>query len=68
MNRQVIEGALVFAAFTREWLEVDVAVAEGKVAGLGRFSGGRRLDAAGRYLVPGFVDAVYAELTKKKTT
>ena len=53
----VVEGARVFGAFTKEWLEVDVAVAEGRVAGLGRFAGGRRLPADGQYLVPGFVDA-----------
>jgi adenine deaminase len=53
----IIEGARVFASFTREWLEVDVAVAEGRVAGLGRFSGDNRWDATGAYLVPGFIDA-----------
>ena len=42
----VIEGGRVFAAFTREWLDVDVAVADGRVAGLGRFQGGRRLARA----------------------
>jgi len=53
----VVEGAQVFAAFTREWLELDVAVADGRVAGLGRFEGGERVDASGQYLVPGFIDA-----------
>jgi adenine deaminase len=53
----VVTGAHVFSAFTREWLDVDVAVAEGRVAGLGRYDGGRRYDASGKYLVPGFIDA-----------
>ena len=53
----VIAGAKVFAAYTKEWLDVDVAVAEGRVAGLGRFEGGERIDAGGKYLVPGFIDA-----------
>ena len=54
----VIAGAKVFAAYTKEWLEVDVAVADGRVAGLGRFEGGKgRIDAGGKYLVPGFIDA-----------
>ena len=53
----VVSGARVFSAFTREWLDVDVAVAEGRVAGLGRYDGGHRYDATGKYLVPGFIDA-----------
>jgi adenine deaminase len=53
----VVTGAQVFTAFTREWLDVDVAVAEGRIAGLGRYSGGKRYDAGGKYLVPGFIDA-----------
>ena len=31
----VIEGAQVFCAFTREWLEGDVAIADGRFAGVG---------------------------------
>ncbi|MGH2819751.1 MAG: adenine deaminase, partial [Actinomycetota bacterium] len=53
----VVEGARVFGAFTKEWLDVDVAVAEGRIAGLGAFSGGERVDGRGRHLVPGFIDA-----------
>ena len=53
----VIEGARVFCAFTREWLEGDVAVADGRIAGIGAFAGGERIDARGQFLVPGFVDA-----------
>jgi adenine deaminase len=61
----VIEGAHVFSAFTREWLDVDVAVADGRVAGLGSYPGGERVDARGRFLVPGFVDAhVHIESSK----
>lgn len=61
----MIEGAHVFCAFTREWLDTDVAVAGGRVAGLGRFEGGERIGAAGRYLVPGFIDAhVHIESSK----
>jgi adenine deaminase len=32
----VIAGARVFSAFTREWLEADVAVAEGRIGRPGR--------------------------------
>ncbi len=53
----VVAGAQVFSAFTREWLDGDVAVAEGRIAGIGRYDGGERVDAAGRFLVPGLIDA-----------
>jgi adenine deaminase len=61
----VIEGAQVFSAFTREWLELDVAVFDGVIAGLGSYEGGQRRDARGQYLVPGFIDAhVHIESSK----
>ncbi|MBA3430509.1 MAG: adenine deaminase [Actinobacteria bacterium] len=61
----VVEGAQVFAAFTREWLDVDVAVADGRIAGMGTFDGGRRVDGRGHYLMPGFIDAhVHIESSK----
>jgi adenine deaminase len=53
----VIRGGRLFSAFTREWLEGDLAVADGYVAGLGEYEGAETLDASGRYLVPGFIDA-----------
>jgi adenine deaminase len=61
----VVEGARVFSAFTKEWLEADVGVADGRVAGLGTFDGGERVDGRGQYLVPGFIDAhMHTESTK----
>jgi adenine deaminase len=53
----VVRGGRVFSVFTREWLEADVAIVEGHVAGLGEYDGVEELDASGRYVVPGFVDA-----------
>src|SRR5436305_4430055 len=53
----VVRGGRVFSVFTREWLETDVAVVDGFVAGLGGYDGDEGLDASGRYVVPGFVDA-----------
>jgi len=53
----VIRGGRVLSVFTREWLDADVAVVDGVVAGLGDYEGRETLDAAGRHLVPGFVDA-----------
>ena len=53
----VVRGGQVFSVFTREWLEGDVAVVEGYVAGIGEYDGEEVLDASGRWVVPGFVDA-----------
>jgi adenine deaminase len=53
----VVRGGRVLSVFTREWLEVDVAIADGYVAGLGSYEGTNQLDASGRWVVPGFVDA-----------
>jgi adenine deaminase len=53
----VIRSGRVFSSFTREWLDTGVAVVDGTVAGLGDYEGRETLDASGRYLVPGFVDA-----------
>lgn len=61
----VIEGARVFSAFTKEWLEGDVGISDGRIAGVGSFEGGTRMDAAGLFLVPGFIDAhVHIESSK----
>jgi adenine deaminase len=53
----VLSGGHVFSVFTKEWLDVDVAVQDGFVMGLGHYQGRDRLDVEGAYLVPGFIDA-----------
>jgi adenine deaminase len=53
----VVRGGRVLSVFTREWLDVDVAVADGWIAGLGDYEGREVVDASGRYVVPGFIDA-----------
>ncbi len=61
----VVRGGKVLSVFTREWLDVDVAVCDGYVAGLGEYEGRETLDASGGYVVPGFVDAhVHLESSK----
>ena len=55
----------MLSVFTREWLETDVAIAGGYVAGLGDYDGVEIVDARGRYVVPGFIDAhMHLESTK----
>ena len=53
----VVRGGRVLSVFTREWLDADIAIADGIVAGVGRYEGAESLDASGQYVVPGFVDA-----------
>ncbi|HJS49436.1 MAG TPA: adenine deaminase [Gaiellaceae bacterium] len=53
----VVRGGRVLSVFTREWLDTDVAIADGIVAGLGEYSGDEILDVTGKYVVPGFVDS-----------
>ena len=49
----VVRGGTVLSVFTREWLEADVAIVDGFIAGLGSYRGREEVDAAGRYVVPG---------------
>jgi adenine deaminase len=53
----VVRGAHVLSVFTREWLEGDVAICDGYVAGIGDYEADEVIDASGRWLVPGFVDS-----------
>jgi adenine deaminase len=61
----VVRGGRVLSVFTREWLEVDVAIADGWIAGLGDYEGEEVVDASSRHVVPGFIDAhMHLESTK----
>ena len=63
----VLAGGHVLSVFTKEWLDVDVAVVDGHVVGLGRYDGRERIDVSGAYLVPGFIDA-HMHLESSKLT
>src|SRR5437763_2089453 len=61
----VVRGGRVRSVFTREWVEADIAVADGWIAGLGEYDGREVVDASGSYVVPGFIDAhMHLESTK----
>jgi adenine deaminase len=53
----VVRGGRVLSVFTREWLEGDVAICDGYVVGIGEYEAAEVVDASGRWIVPGFVDA-----------
>ena len=40
----VLAGGRVLSVFTKEWLDVDVAIVDGHVVGLGRYEGRERID------------------------
>ena len=62
----VVRGGRVLSVFTREWLDVDVAVCDGYVAGLGEYEGAETLDVVREATsCPGFIDAhMHLESTK----
>src|SRR5579864_9485672 len=61
----VLAGGRVLSVFTREWLDADVAIVDGWVAGLGDYDARETVDVTGRYVVPGFIDAhMHLESTK----
>ncbi len=52
----VIRNARVFNVFHGRFTEGDVAVADGLIAGVGRYRGTAEYDAGGGYLTPGLFD------------
>src|SRR5438067_177327 len=61
----VLTGGRVLSVFTREWLDADVAIADGWIAGLDDYDARETIDISGRYAVPGFIDAhMHLESTK----
>ena len=53
----VLKHGMVLNVFTEEILEADVAICDNMIVGVGSYEGEREIDCAGKYLVPGFVDA-----------
>src|SRR2546430_2656786 len=53
----VVRGGRVLSVFTREWIEASVAIADGWIAGIGEYEGNETVDASGKHVVPGFMDA-----------
>jgi len=62
---RVLRGGQVLSVFTREWLELDVAIFDGHVVGLGSYDGEQVDDCSGVHLVPGLIDGhVHLESSK----
>src|SRR5262245_41925552 len=53
----VLRGGTLVNVFTGELYETDIAIAHGRIAGLGDgYTAAREIDLRGRYLCPGFID------------
>ena len=54
----VLAGGTVVDVFAGDTYQADVAIADGIIAGIGNYPGGReRIDAAGTWIAPAFIDA-----------
>lgn len=53
----VIKNAKVLDIFNLEWIEEEIAIVDGVIAGLGTYEGKEEVDAQGKMLVPGLIDA-----------
>ncbi len=53
----VLKNVEYLNVFTGEFLTGDIAIAGGRVAGVGRYHGKAEIDCAGKTAVPGFIDS-----------
>ena len=53
----VLKNAVYVNVFSNELCTDDIAVAEGVIVGIGKYSGRAELDMSGKIVCPGFVDA-----------
>ena len=61
----LLTGGRVFVPGTREWVDTDIAIADGVIAGWGRRASREVVDVAGAALTSGFIDAhMHLESTK----
>ncbi len=60
----VIRNGRILNVFTGSWMSGDMAILDGTIVGIGSYEGREVLDAAGRVIVPGFIDGhVHIEST-----
>ena len=53
----VIRNAKIVNVFTKELTQGDIAVTDGVIVGIGDYRGRQEIDAEGRYICPGLIDA-----------
>jgi adenine deaminase len=52
----VLKNCKIISVFTNEIIEGDIAIADGKIAGVGSYSGTEEVDVEGKYVSPSFID------------
>lgn len=53
----VLKNAKYLNVFSNEFLSGDIAVANGLIAGVGKYNGKTEIDVSGKLVLPGFIDA-----------
>ena len=53
----VLKNAMYLNVFSNEFLQGDIAVANGLIAGIGEYEGENEIDVNGKLVLPGFIDA-----------
>ena len=53
----VLKNAMYLNVFSNEFLQGDIAVANGLIAGIGEYEGEKEIDVNGKIVLPGFIDA-----------
>lgn len=53
----VLKNAKYLNVFSNEFLSGDIAVANGLIAGVGKYDGKTEIDVSGKFVLPGFIDA-----------
>lgn len=53
----VIKNCKIVNVYTGEIIEDDIAITEGKIAGIGEYDGDQIIDAKGAYAIPGLIDS-----------
>ena len=58
MCELVLKNGTIVDVKNRKLIRGDLAVSDGKIIGIGTFSGKQEVDCQGKYLCPGFIDAM----------
>ncbi len=53
----VIKNIQIVNVFTRELMDGDVAICNGTITGIGRYTGHTEIDGTGKYICPGLIDS-----------
>lgn len=53
----VLRNGRIIKVFSGRIIRGDIAIARGRIAGIGAYEGGEGIDLAGRFVCPGFIDA-----------